>query len=105
MEQPNLDYIDNLAGGDEAFRAQFIGILKSEFPGELETYLNAYKARDHKETAQIVHKLKHKFGVLGLEQGYALAVAYEDELLKESFDKHREFLTILKQIRVFLKSL
>ena len=61
IEQPNLNYVDELAGDDVAFRGQFIDIIKTEFPLEKEEYFGHVTNTRFKETAEIVHKLKHKF--------------------------------------------
>ena len=80
IEQPNLNYVDELAGDDVAFRGQFIDIIKTEFPLEKEEYFGHVTNTRFKETAEIVHKLKHKFNILGMQESYKLAVAYEMEL-------------------------
>jgi len=77
IEQPNLNYVDELAGDDVAFRGQFIDIIKTEFPLEKEEYFGHVTNTRFKETAEIVHKLKHKFNILGMQESYKLAVAYE----------------------------
>ena len=76
IEQPNLNYVDELAGDDVAFRGQFIDIIKTEFPLEKEEYFGHVTNTRFKETAEIVHKLKHKFNILGMQESYKLAVAY-----------------------------
>lgn len=34
MEEPNLEYIDQLARGDESIRKTLIDVIKNEFPDE-----------------------------------------------------------------------
>ena len=55
IEQPNLNYVDELAGDDVAFRGQFIDIIKTEFPLEKEEYFGHVTNTRFKETAEIVH--------------------------------------------------
>lgn len=105
MEQPNLNYVNKLADGDTEFINQFISIIKNEFPKENKTYTNAVNAKDNKASAEIVHKLKHKFNILGLEKAYGLAVTYEEELLKGIYDLHTEFKLILEKITTYLKTI
>ncbi|WKB82694.1 Hpt domain-containing protein [Cellulophaga lytica] len=105
MEQPNLNYVHKLADGNTEFLNQFISIIKSEFPDENQTYINAINAKDNKASAEIVHKLKHKFNILGLEKAYGLAVTYEEQLLKGTYDLHDEFKLILERITTYLKTI
>ena len=70
MEKPNLSYINELSGGDEAFKNKLITIIKKEFPEEKEVYFKNFKAKNFKASAENVHKLKHKISILGLEKSY-----------------------------------
>jgi HPt (histidine-containing phosphotransfer) domain-containing protein len=105
MDQPNMHYIDQLSGGDVEFEKKFIGILKSEFPEELLSYLDSIKKKDAKTAADLVHKIKHKFSILSMSESYELAVVYETALRKGNFDHHKQFLTILEQVRDFINQL
>ena len=95
MEKPNIDYIKNLSGGDVAFEKKIIGILKAEFPEEKNTYLVCIQNKKYKDTAEIVHKLKHKISILGLERGYQTAALFEEELLEEKTVLKEDFEKIL----------
>ena len=105
MEQPNQSYIDNLSGGDNAFKKQLITIIKSEFPEEKEVYYNNYNAKNFKLAADIVHKLKHKISILGLEKSYEVAAAYENSLLEGKTDQKEQFEAVLTTITNYLKTL
>ncbi len=105
MEQPNLSYIKQLAGGDTAFEDKFITILKDEFPGEKEEYEKALREERLHDTALIVHKLKHKLNILGLEEGYGLAVLYEEELRSGTSGLSKTFREILDTIENYLKTI
>ncbi|MEY8020029.1 Hpt domain-containing protein [Muriicola sp. SD30] len=105
VEQPNLSYIKQLAGDDKAFEDKFIIILKDEFPGEKEEYYNTLKEERFQDTALIVHKLKHKLNILGLEQGYGIAVEYEEELKEGNTHNSAAFESILKTIETYLKTI
>ncbi len=104
-EQPNLEYIDQLSGDDEAFRQKFLVILKEEFPLEQKEYLESFEIKDGDRAALIVHKLKHKFNILGLHQGYRLAVDYEEALYKGDFGLNPDFMDVLNRIEVYLKTI
>ena len=105
IEQPNLNYVNELAGDDIEFRGQFIEIIKNEFPLEKEEYIGHFINSRFKETAEIVHKLKHKFNILGMENSYRLAVAYEIELLDGKHSKEVEFKNVLEKIEEYIKTI
>ncbi len=101
-EQPNIDYIKQLSGGDVEFEEKMLSILKQELPVEIKTYQNTLKINDLNQTAEIVHKIKHKISILGLEKSYELTVQYEKELKEGDKSKHEDFLKILNTMSDFL---
>ncbi|NRT13250.1 Hpt domain-containing protein [Flavobacterium sp. 14A] len=105
MEQPNLNYINDLSGGNEEFKAKIIGILKRELPVEIGTYMEQMTLEDHSQAAQAVHKLKHKVSILGLEKSYYLASDYEDNLNDNSVALKEDFEQILKAMEEFVEQL
>lgn len=105
MEQPNISYIKNMSGGDLTFEHKIIDIIKEEFPKEKEQYLNNYNSKNFKLTAAIVHKLKHKISILGLEKSYGIAVAFEHNLLEGKTDLNQEFESILNTMTDYLQQL
>nr|WP_322623177.1 Hpt domain-containing protein [uncultured Flavobacterium sp.] len=105
MEQPNLDYINSLAGDDEAFKAKLIATIKAELPGEIGAYEESYNNADYLKTAGHVHKLKHKISILGLEKSYYLAADFEDELKKGQTSLATDFEKVLQTIKDFAVSL
>lgn len=106
QEVPNLNYIKELSGEDNAFEQKFIGVLQDEFPEEVQTYLDYIeKQYDYKAAAEMVHKLKHKFNILSMHKAYALAINYEEELLKGNYKSHSDFMPILIQIKTYLKTI
>ena len=104
-EQPSTTYIDDVAGSDADFRASFINIVKMEFPEEYQYYLKMYEEGNLTETASIVHKLKHKLNIVGLQEGYKLAVTYEEELKAGSAALHSTFLPVLDKAKEFITTL
>ena len=105
QEQPNLNYIEQLSGDDQAFKQRFLDILKGEFPEEQTEYLDSMKSGDAERTALIVHKLKHKFNILSLYKSYELAVDYEKALHAGDFSLHSKFTRVLDQIDSYLKTI
>jgi hypothetical protein len=103
MNAPNLKYIKELSGGDQEFEKKIIKIIKKEFPLEKEIYYHNYKSKNYKLTAEIVHKLKHKFSIFGLEKGYEIAIAFENNLLDGNTDLNIEFESFLVIINNYLQ--
>ncbi len=101
MERPNLDYIKEISGGNEEFEKRFLTIIQNEFPKEKTEYITQMDGDNLEESATIVHKIKHKLGILGLHEGYRLAIKYEEDLkygdtkLKDEFN---EILTSVEEI-------
>jgi HPt (histidine-containing phosphotransfer) domain-containing protein len=105
MEKPNLTYIRELSDGDKVFEQQLITILKKEFPGELLAYQKNIKNNNFLETAQNVHKLKHKISILGLEKSYEIASEFEKELKREMKSNQFYFEKVLAQISLYLNTI
>lgn len=104
-EQPNLSYINSLAGDDLEFRAALISTIKRELPQEIDAYKASLDSADLKATAGHVHKLKHKVSILGLEKSYYLAENFEDELKNNHTGLAPEFAALLKVMQEFTDSL
>ncbi|MFC4094296.1 Hpt domain-containing protein [Euzebyella saccharophila] len=105
METPNKNYIKQLAGDDLEFEQQFINILKEEFPVERNEYQKTLQNKEYQETAQLVHKIKHKFNILGLEESYQLAQDYEAELLKSKTDMQTKFEASLNLVEEYIQTI
>lgn len=105
MEQPNLNYINELAGNDEIFKQKMILIVKTELPQEVERYQSFFKLKNFKQAAEMVHKLKHKISVLGLEKSYYIAEQYENNLKQSSVELKDEFEEILNSMQNFMDGL
>ncbi|MCZ8089606.1 MAG: Hpt domain-containing protein [Flavobacterium sp.] len=105
MEQPNSEYINQLSGDNEKFKARIIGILKRELPEEVEVYHQHIKTENYKLAAESVHKLKHKVSILGLEKSYYIAEEYEDNLKENSTCLQSDFEDILERMQDFVDKL
>lgn len=101
-EQPNLSYIHQLSGGDQAFEEKLMAVVKKELPQEVEIYHKSINSENFREAALIVHKLKHKISILGLEESYRFAEIYEDELRDDRNKKQAEFENILQTMLSFI---
>lgn len=104
-EQPNLSYIREISGGDEAFEKKLLAVVKKELPLEIEEYQGNLKELKLSEAAENVHKLKHKISILGLEKGYQLAIDFEEELNEGNTSLKQQFDEILSSMMVFVSEL
>lgn len=104
-EAPNKNYIQQLANGNLDFELRLIQIMKREFPEEKQLFLKRYNANDYPATAEIVHKLKNKIGMLGLEDGYQTAVDFENELKMYKTKLYPKFIVILEKMEHFISTL
>jgi HPt (histidine-containing phosphotransfer) domain-containing protein len=105
MEKPNLEYINQLSGGNKDFEIKIISILKSELPQEIQIYEEAIVSLNYKIAADCVHKLKHKISFLGLVEGYAVAEKYENALKIDQIEMKNEFEKILNILQNFVVTL
>lgn len=105
MEQPNSEYINQLSGDNEVFKAKIIGILKKELPEEVTIYQSQIQNQNLKLAAESVHKLKHKVSILGLEKSYYIAEEYEENLKANSTTLLPDFEIILKAMQEFVDTL
>jgi len=105
MEQPNLNYINELSGDNLDFKNKIIGILKKELPDEIALYTQEYINENYLLAAQPVHKLKHKISILGLEKSYYIAEEYENNLKDNSTELKADFENILKSMQDFVSHL
>lgn len=104
MEQPSLNYIKALSGDDEVFQAKLIAVVKAELPVEIAEYDENMRNCAFAKAAENVHKIKHKLGILSLEESYELAMEYEEQL-KEGDSKHKEqFESILQACTDFISN-
>ena len=105
MEKPNLSYIEELSGGDNAFKEKLIAIVKKELPREISDYKTNIEAASYEKAAENVHKLKHKISILGLEEAYYMAMDYEEDLRNERLECQSKFEAILLQMSQFIELL
>jgi len=107
LEQPNLEYIEKLARGDEYVRKTLIDVIKKEFPDEEKEYNISIEKKNFKEIEDNVHRIKHKFSILGLEISYNKANMFEQSLREHHLDSilKEDFENILLVINKYLKTI
>lgn len=107
MEKPNLEYIEKLSRGDESIRNELINVIKTEFPDEQKKYHISAKNIDFKQIEDNVHRIKHKFSILGLETSYETANNFEKSLREHRLDNAQKeyFENVLEVISEFLKTI
>ncbi|NNE75877.1 MAG: Hpt domain-containing protein, partial [Pricia sp.] len=104
-EQPGLDYVVELVGTkDFDFEQKFVALLKAEFTSDLGEYLYHIRIDEPRAAAEIVHRIKYKLSVLGMERAFAFAEMHKERLHlgDKSFDS--DFKGILKTISNFLET-
>lgn len=102
-EQPNLDYIEKLADGDSAIKQRLLLVLKHEFPLEVAKYKANIASSNYLQASENVHKIKHKIGLLGLENSYYLSQIYEKNLRNNLNTNQVDFEQIVTTLEIFLK--
>ena len=105
MEQPKLDYINELAGDDADFRAKLYATIKKELPVEISEYKKEIESGNYIVAANHVHKLKHKISVMGMEKSYYLAEEFENNLKNHSAQLQSDFENILLIMQKFADGL
>jgi HPt (histidine-containing phosphotransfer) domain-containing protein len=105
MEEPNLTYINELAGNDSEFKTQLIQILKKELPSEIRAYQQHIVKKNNNLAAEMVHKIKHKISILGLLKSHKVATHFEEELKNNSQKNKNKFDHILKNMTQFLNTI
>ncbi|MBC6997223.1 Hpt domain-containing protein [Cytophaga sp. FL35] len=102
-EIPNLDYVVELVGTqDFEFQAKFVAIMKTEYTSDLGKYLYHIKIGEPRTAAELVHKLKYKFSVLGMEKTFEFAEAHKEKLESGDTSLDDVFKVILKKVSNFL---
>lgn len=104
-EFPNMDYVIELGGTDFDFERKFIAILKKEFTWQLGNYLYHIKKDEPRAAAEIVHKIKFKFSILGMKNAFSFSEHYEERLHVGDMGLDEDFKKILRTVNEFLKTL
>lgn len=102
METPNLSYIKELAQGDTAFEEQLLQVIRTEFPDEVMKYKVYMEGGDLQKAAEMVHKIKHKISIFGMEESHGVASTFENNLRDGNRSLQTEFEAILNAITEFL---
>jgi len=103
-EKPNLNYLNEISGGDVAFERKLLEIVKKELPNEINSYKKFLNENNFKQAAELVHKIKHKISILGLEKSYQVAIDYEEDLKQDNLNLKLEFDEILNSMISFIKT-
>ena len=104
-EQPNLNYINSLSGGDKSFEIKLFSIIKKEFKIEKKIYYDNIKSEKLKLCSENVHKIKHKISILGLEKSYKIAEQHENNLREGNSALQDKFSDILNNVTNYLNKL
>ncbi|TVZ56426.1 hypothetical protein OD91_1711 [Lutibacter sp. Hel_I_33_5] len=105
MEEPNLSYIKTISKGDFDFEKKIITIIKEELFTEIDDYYRFFKESDLKKTKEIVHRIKHKMVILGLEKSYELTNDFENSLREEKIINQKYFESMLPLMKNYINKL
>jgi len=102
LETPNLTYIKQLAQGDTNFEEQLLQVIRNEFPGEVIKYHEHMDGGELQKAAEMVHKIKHKISIFGMEESHGVASTFENNLRDGNRSLQNDFEAILKAITEYL---
>lgn len=102
VEKPNLINLIQLSNGDEAIKSSLWLVLKQEFSKEVEDYNMKITEKNFLIASEIVHKIRHKIGFLGMYNAYDLSYQYQQNLELNSLDLKEDFELILNTIDEFI---
>lgn len=105
VDSPNLNYIKEVSAGNLEFEEKFYDIIKTEFPEELNTYFDAMSQNDTDMAAKVVHKIKHKLGILSMNNAYQLAIDHEEALKNGNKELENPFKEVLDIVESFIKKI
>ena len=100
----NLDYIYKLSKGDSSFIDQFWSLIKKEWPQETAEYRRLISEKEFKDAASLVHKLKHKFVLLGAAEGHDLAGHHEKSLREGDSQYTADYEKMLIELTQFINT-
>jgi hypothetical protein len=101
-EEPNFVFLNQLSEGEQAVKDRLLSVLKEEFAREYADYHANISKRNLLFASEIVHKIRHKIGFLGMEKAYDLTSDYEKNLKNNSLVLKEEFETVLGIINGFI---
>lgn len=102
MENPSLNYLQNLAKGNDQFKSKIIQLLINELPEEYQLYSHALDSKNYFWASEIVHKIKHKIAFFQMEESYSLTEKHEQALREGKLNYQVEFIEIITKILNFL---
>ena len=103
MELPSLDYINSMAKGDAFFVKEILSVIQEELPIEYQQYCKHLDQEEWMDAAGLVHKIKHKFTIFGLEQGVAVANNHEAKLRNSNPEDNEQFIDVVNVVRDYVQ--
>ncbi|MGK0412681.1 MAG: HPt (histidine-containing phosphotransfer) domain-containing protein [Polaribacter sp.] len=79
-----------------------LDLIKIEFPQEVQLFNHNFKLENYVEASDNVHKIKHKIGLLGMQEGTVTATEFELALKNGNTKLHAVFLEVIDKIHVYL---
>tara|TARA_Y100001972_G_scaffold128758_1_gene191544 strand:- start:1058 stop:1378 length:321 start_codon:yes stop_codon:yes gene_type:complete len=100
---PNFSTIRKMSQGDREFEKKILSVASQELKEEVKDFNIAIAQVDYHQAAQLVHKIKHKISLLGMEKSYEIAQAFEEQLNNGSESLLSDFRVILEKMITFLQ--
>lgn len=66
----NLDKVNEIAGGDESFTREMVGIFLKDVDANISQFQSLYSENKMKEIASLAYKLKPTVDLLGIEDAH-----------------------------------
>ncbi len=102
MTEPNYSTIRKMSQGDREFEMKILSVASQELTEEVREFSRAMKETDYAQAAQLVHKIKHKVSLLGMEKSYEITQEFEEQLKMSRKALLPDFEDILKKMFTFL---
>lgn len=102
MENPSLNYLKNLSGGNKVFERKIFKIFLDELPQEFSSYQQAIDSKNYFNAAEIVHKMKHKIAFFEMEKALNAVEKHENALRKGKLNNQEEIQDIVTKLLKFL---
>lgn len=101
-ETPSQKMIIELFGDSRKEQKKIMKQIILEFRLDFIEFKNFYDLRDYTEASEVVHRLNHKIGMLGLEKNYTLAQHFESELRQDNTIRYDNYMKILSTVSQYL---
>lgn len=104
-EVPNINFLKEQALDNEDMIKTILEVIKKEFPSDIKTYHMHIKENNYDQSAECVHKFKHKLSLFGLKDAISIANQHELNLYNNDRSMVDIFEEIITKVSAFLKTI